>query len=132
MLFSGDTLFNASAGNCKNGGNVDDLYRTFIEQLQPLADATLLYPGHDYMKNNLAFALSREPDNAMARYWTEQTQAMNPDDMPIMTLGQERQYNPFLRLGQEKIYQQLKNDFPDIENNQKAIFTALRALRDQW
>lgn len=132
MLFSGDTLFNASAGNCKNGGNVDDLYRTFVQQLQKLPDATLLYPGHDYMKNNLAFALTREPNNHMARYWSEQVQAMQGDEMPVMTLEQERQYNPFLRLHEPVIYQHLLPQFPDLDNQPQAIFSALRTLRDSW
>ena len=68
MLFSGDTLFNARAGNCKNGGNVDELFDTFVREIAPLPDSTLLYPGHDYMKNNLAFALDRDPYNVLARY----------------------------------------------------------------
>lgn len=132
MLFSGDTLFNASAGNCKNGGNVDDLYRSFVEQLMPLPDATLLYPGHDYMKTNLKFALDREPHNQMAAYWTDQVQAITPDNMPIMTLGQERQYNPFLRLQEKNIRERLKAEFPDMENTDVAVFKALRQLRDNW
>jgi hydroxyacylglutathione hydrolase len=35
-LFSGDTLFNAGAGNCHNGGHVDALFQTFDEQLSRL------------------------------------------------------------------------------------------------
>lgn len=35
-LFSGDTLFNAGAGNCHNGGNPEDLYATFVDQLARL------------------------------------------------------------------------------------------------
>ena len=58
-LFSGDTLFNAGAGNVHNGGNVDDLYATFAEQLSRLPDNTLVYPGHDYIETNLKFTLSR-------------------------------------------------------------------------
>ena len=52
-LFSGDTLFNAGAGNCHNGGNPEDLYATFVEQLATLPDDTRVYPGHDYIENNL-------------------------------------------------------------------------------
>ena len=29
-LFSGDTLFNAGAGNCHNGGDPGELYTTFV------------------------------------------------------------------------------------------------------
>ncbi len=132
MLFSGDTLFNASAGNCKNGGNVDDLYETFVEQLLPLPDETLLYPGHDYMKTNLQFALDREPNNQMAAYWVDQVQAINPENMPVMTLGQERQYNPFLRLQEQNIRARLKEQFPKMEDTDRAVFKALRQLRDNW
>lgn len=132
LLFSGDTLFNAAAGNCRNGGNVDELYDTFVSQLQPLPDETLLYPGHDYMKNNLAFALSREPGNSMALYWQEQTQALDAGDMPVMTLGQEREYNPFLRLHEPAIRAQLLQNFPALGQGDRDVFRALRSLRDQW
>ena len=44
-LFSGDTLFNAGAGNCHGGGHPKELYETFVQQLDKLADDTLVYPG---------------------------------------------------------------------------------------
>src|ERR1043165_9020937 len=62
-LFCGDTLFNAGAGNCHNGGHPSELYKTFSEQLERLPASTLIYPGHDYIENNLKFTLDREPDN---------------------------------------------------------------------
>src|SRR6185436_6647729 len=65
-IFSGDTLFNAGAGNCHNGGHPAELYATFANQLSRLNDATRVYPGHDYLVNNLRFTLDREPDNAEA------------------------------------------------------------------
>ena len=66
-LFCGDTLFNAGAGNCHNGGHPAELYKTFAEQLAKLPQSTLIYPGHDYIENNLRFTLDREPDNESAR-----------------------------------------------------------------
>jgi hydroxyacylglutathione hydrolase len=132
ILFSGDTLFNACAGNCFNGGDVDTMYDSFVSQLMPLPDETLLYPGHDYMKNNLRFALSREPDNSDARYWQQAVADTEHDDMPVMTLGQERLYNPFLRLHSEKIRARLKQEFPHLGEGDRDVFKALRALRDQW
>jgi hydroxyacylglutathione hydrolase len=66
-LFSGDTLFNAGAGNCHNGGNVEAMFATFVDQLAKLPDDTQVYPGHDYIENNLRFTLAREPDNAPAQ-----------------------------------------------------------------
>ena len=37
-LFCGDTLFNAGAGNCHNGGHPAELYKTFSEQLAKLPE----------------------------------------------------------------------------------------------
>lgn len=132
VLFSGDTLFNAAAGNCYRGGDVDQMYDTFVSQFQPLPDETLLYPGHDYMKNNLAFALDREPDNDLARHWLDQVEAFDGDSMPVMTLGQERTYNPFMRLHEPLIRQRLKEQFPQLGEGDRDVFKALRALRDKW
>jgi hydroxyacylglutathione hydrolase len=65
-LFCGDTLFNAGAGNCHNGGHPEQLYDTFVQQLDRLPEETRIYPGHDYIGNNLKFTLDREPDNDRA------------------------------------------------------------------
>ena len=74
-LFSGDTLFNAGAGNCHGGGHPEELYQTFAQQLDELPESTLIYPGHDYITNNLEFTLDREPDNAAASAWLEKLQS---------------------------------------------------------
>src|SRR5687768_5756488 len=70
-LFCGDTLFNAGAGNCHNGGDPGLLYETFVDQLARLPDETRVFPGHDYMARNLAFTLDREPGNAEAAHALE-------------------------------------------------------------
>ncbi|MGN6453047.1 MAG: hydroxyacylglutathione hydrolase family protein, partial [Steroidobacteraceae bacterium] len=44
-VFSGDTLFNAGAGNCHNGGDPAALFATFVDQLATLPDDTRVYPG---------------------------------------------------------------------------------------
>lgn len=131
-LFSGDTLFNASAGNCHKGGDVDLMYDSFTEQLAKLPDNTLLYPGHDYLINNLRFALSVDARNERAQYWLERLQNIAADDLPVMTLGQEREYNPFLRLEKPSIWQHLQQQFPTLSLNEREVFRALRQLRNHW
>jgi hydroxyacylglutathione hydrolase len=126
ILFSGDTLFNASAGNCFNGGDVDEMYDTFVRELSPLPGQTLLFPGHDYMKTNLDFALSCEPKNEEAEYWQGKVDALSSDEMPYMTLGQEREYNPFLRLQSPHLLTELQGQ------SERETFKALRAKRDVW
>jgi len=50
--FAADTLFNAGAGNCFNGGDPEKLYDTFVTQLARLPDETRVYPGHEYLTRN--------------------------------------------------------------------------------
>ena len=131
ILFSGDTLFNACAGNCFNGGNVDEMYETFQRVLAPLPDCTILYPGHDYMKTNLDFSLVWEPDNQDTKLWQSRVKDINPDEMPFMTLGQERLYNPFLRLDSSEIITKVAENGDCIPSS-KVVFKALRLSRDHW
>ena len=99
-LFSGDTLFNAGAGNCHNGGNPEDLYATFVDQLAKLPDGTRVYPGHDYIENNLRFTLAREPDNAAANEMLPRVSGQDPATARVTTLAEEKRINTFLRLTQ--------------------------------
>ena len=78
-LFCGDTLFNAGAGNCHNGGHPEELYKTFDRAARQAAASTLIYPGHDYIENNLRFTLDREPDNKGAREMLDKLSGQDPD-----------------------------------------------------
>jgi len=49
-----------------------------LEQLARLPAATLIYPGHDYIENNLRFTLDREPDNEDARQMLEKLAGQTP------------------------------------------------------
>ena len=133
-LFSGDTLFNAGAGNCHNGGNAEDLYTTFVEQLAKLPDATRVYPGHDYIENNLRFTLAREPDNAAARALLPEVAGHDAATMPVTTLREEKQFNTFLRLTSPSVIAALRESFPDLPENPdpKTVFVKLRELRNTW
>ena len=95
-LFSGDTLFNAGAGNCHGGGHPEELYETFVKQLAELPDDTQIYPGHDYITNNLAFTLDREPDNAAAADLLADLETRHdPGRAMVTTLAQEKDFNTF-------------------------------------
>jgi len=133
-LFSGDTLFNAGAGNCHNGGHPDELYETFERQLFSLADDTLIYPGHDYLVNNLQFTLDREPDNESARQMLSDYGGQDPDNALITMLGQERKINTFLRLDSPSVIATLQRDFPEIGDapDARTVFLKLRELRNRW
>ena len=133
-LFSGDTLFNAGAGNCHNGGHPEALYDTFSQQLDKLRDETLIYPGHDYIENNLRFTLSREPDNRRAREMLEKLKGQDPSRAYVSTLAVERDINTFFRLTSPSVIAKLREAFPDLAEkpDPRSVFLKLRELRNKW
>ena len=133
-LFSGDTLFNAGAGNVHNGGDVHAMYATFAGQLAKLPDNTRVYPGHDYIETNLKFTLAREPDNAAAMALLSKVADHDPAQSVVTTLGQEKQHNTFFRLDNARVIAQLRESFPDLaaQPDAKTVFMKLRELRNTW
>lgn len=133
-LFSGDTLFNAGAGNCHHGGHPEELYQTFANQLAQLDDNTNVYPGHDYITNNLEFTLDREPDNARAKTLLAKTREQDPASALVSTLALEKEINAFFRLHSPTVIARLRESFPDLPENPdpKTVFLKLRELRNSW
>jgi len=133
-LFCGDTLFNAGAGNCHNGGHPSELYTTFAGQLAKLQDKTLVYPGHDYIVNNLNFTMDREPDNRVARKLLAQVHDQDTSAPLVTTLALEKQVNTFFRLHSPTVIARLREEFPDLpdEPDPKTVFLKLRQLRNDW
>lgn len=133
-LFSGDTFFNAGAGNCHNGGHPEALYNTFSGQLAALPQDTLVYPGHEYVENNLRFTLDREPDNESARQLLQRLEGQDPADAYVSTLGVEMEVNTFLRLKSPTVIARLREVFPDLPDDPdpRTVFLKLRELRNKW
>ena len=133
-LFCGDTLFNAGAGNCHGGGHPHALYKTFASQLARLPDGTLVYPGHDYIANNLGFTLDREPDNARARALLDEVADQDPGRALVSTLGLEKEINAFFRLHSPTVIRVLREAFPDLaeDPDETTVFVKLRELRNKW
>jgi hydroxyacylglutathione hydrolase len=133
-LFCGDTLFNAGAGNCHNGGDPVALYETFAKRLARLPDSTQVHAGHDYLLNNLGFTLAREPANVTARNMATQLANRAALDMPVTTLGEEKLFNTFFRLQNPDIIAGLREHFPDLPEHPspREVFVSLRALRNKW
>jgi hydroxyacylglutathione hydrolase len=133
-LFSGDTLFNAGVGNCMNGGDPLRLYETCAQQLARLPASTRLYPGHDYLQNNLRFTLHVEPGNDVAREWLARTAAYDPVQAPVVTLAEEHTINSFFRLDEPGLLEGLRSRVPTLgaRAGARAVFLALRELRNSW
>ena len=133
-LFCGDTLFNAGAGNCHNGGSPELLYQTFAGQLARLPERTRVFPGHEYMARNLEFTLDREPDNSDASRRVATARQLEPAAMSVTTLGEEKLINTFFRLQSPTVMARLREVFPEIgaEPDAKTVFLKLRELRNKW
>ena len=133
-LFCGDTLFNAGVGNCHNGGDPTIMYQTFAEQIFVLPDATNIYPGHDYIVNNLQFALDREPDNAAASSLLSAMAQWNGAKHYVSNIAMEREVNTFFRLSSATVIQLLQDKFTDLGDSPSAqqVFLKLRELRNHW
>ena len=110
------------------------MYDSFTQQLAKLPPATRLYPGHDYIENNLKFTLAREPDNAAAQALLQAVAGQDPASSPVTTLAQEKEINTFFRLDSPSLIAKLRESRTDLpaEPDAKTVFKALRELRNNW
>lgn len=96
-LVSGDTLFNGTVGN-PFSGDLDAFYDS-IRRLLALPDATIVYGGHDYVHESMAFARELMPENpAIDRYLAAYDPALVRS-----TLADERAVDPYLRFDAPEI-----------------------------
>lgn len=97
FLLTGDTLFNGTVGNCFSG-NLEAFYRS-ICFLMALPPATIIYAGHDYVAQSMAFARWLEPANqAIDAYLA----AYDPDHVRSR-LADELRVNPYLRFNEPEM-----------------------------
>ena len=128
-VFTGDTLFNAGVGNCHNGGNPEVLYETISKQFHVMPDEVKVYPGHEYLGNNLKFTLDREPGNQKAKELLSVYQTMKTEEEFIVTnIAKEKEINTFFRLKEDEVISNLSGD----TSNEKQVFLRLRELRNNW
>lgn len=132
-VFSGDTLFNAGVGHCRSGGSPTVLHETIRDQFETLDDNVLLYPGHDYLLNNLKFSLSLEAENQQAQAWLEKAELYHEKgEFCQCSIGDEKTYNLFMRRDSKNLLQNLKENHSLNSTEDKQVFLKLRELRDQW
>lgn len=96
-IISGDTLFNGTIGNCFTG-DLNGFYHS-IKKLLALPDDTIVYAGHDYVRDSLIFARHLEPENEAIASFLER---YNPEHV-FSTLEEERAMNPYLRFNDPAI-----------------------------
>jgi hydroxyacylglutathione hydrolase len=133
-LFSGDTLFNAGVGNCRGGGDPERLFETCAQQLARLPTSTRIYPGHDYLLNNLRFTRHVEAGNEAAADWLVRSEKVPPEEQAVLTLAQELTVNSFFRLSEPGLIDTLRQRVPALaaKPTPREVFLALRELRNSW
>ncbi len=125
-VITGDTVFNAGVGNCKNGGDPKTLMQTIRDIFVPLEDDIVIYPSHDYFLSNLKFAQTLDPKNLDIKNYIEKREKQNLDSEFMMTtIGEEKKLNPFFRA--------FDKEFSDMFNkDSEELFVEFRAKRDRW
>jgi len=101
-IITGDTLFNGTIGNCFTG----DLKAFFlsIKRLMAFPPNTLIFAGHDYWMDSLAFAEYLEPENADI----ERFRGLYDPGHVCSILAEEFKINPYLRFNEIPIINLLK------------------------
>ena len=91
ILITGDTLFNGTIGNCFS----EDLLGFFnsLKFLCSFPKETIIYGGHDYVKDSVVYAKLIDKQNTETDRYLEK---YNPDHI-ISTLEDEQKVNPYIR-----------------------------------
>ncbi|KAG1676014.1 Hydroxyacylglutathione hydrolase, mitochondrial [Nymphon striatum] len=103
-VFTGDTLFVGGCGRFFEG-TADQMNYALNEVLANLPDETKVYCGHEYTVNNLKYALHVEPENQVIKdklSWAK-AQRDNKETTIPSTIGEEKTYNPFMRVNKESV-----------------------------
>ncbi|XP_026503513.1 probable hydrolase PNKD [Terrapene carolina triunguis] len=96
-LFSGDLLFLSGCGRIFEG--TPETMLASLDTAADLAEDTLLWPGHEYALDCLTFASLLELENPVLEQklqWANQQRLEKRSTCPS-TIGEEKEYNPFLR-----------------------------------
>ena len=135
MAFTGDALLIRGCGRTDfQEGDPNVLYQSINEKIFTLPDDTRLFPGHDYIENNIAFTLDREPDNETAKSLREQFKGELDAESFVSDIGLEREINVFFRLASPQVRDGIASSFKlDVNDlDDEKTFIGLRGLRDNW
>jgi len=131
-VFTGDTLFAAGCGRLFEGDPAQMM--TSLAKLNALPDATKVYCGHEYTVKNLEFAATLEPRNKAIADKLAWARARRREKLPTVpsTIGSERTTNPFLRTRSQELRDTIQERFPEVGEDEVAIFGATRRLKDEF
>lgn len=106
-VFSGDLLFLSGCGRMFEGPASTMLHS--LDTISRLPGETMVWPGHEYAKENLEFTCHLESSNVQAQEkleWVNERRDRKLCTCPS-TLSEERAYNPFMRTREEPLVRAL-------------------------
>lgn len=132
MLFCGDTLFGCGCGRLFEGTPTQML--NSLQKLARLPATTQVFCAHEYTLDNIAFALTIEPDNLALRARAQHDSARIALHQPTLpsSLEIELATNPFLRLHAPSILHQLTQHTGHAISQPIDAFIPLRQMKNNF
>lgn len=128
-LFCGDSFFSGGCGRLIEG-SYKQMYNS-IKKINKLPSKTLIYSGHEYIFDNLNFALSVLKKDKFIKKYLNKLKKLNLQNKPILPtcLFIERKINIFLRCNEIVLKKSLNysNSCSDL-----LIFKTLRKKKDNF
>jgi len=105
-VFTGDTLFLSGCGRFFEGTPMQ-MHHALIDVLGKLDNQTHVFCGHEYSIQNLSFAKTVEPSNTHLLSKLDWCRTQREKKLPTVpsTIGEEKQYNPFMRVVEDIVQQ---------------------------
>lgn len=101
-VFTGDTLFILGCGRFFEG-SAEQMDAALNKTMSKLPHETKVYPGHEYTRLNVKFSKTVLHNDAIARL--EKYAAEHEYTTGAFTIGDELQFNPFMRLSDPQVLQ---------------------------
>ncbi|TVY51777.1 putative hydroxyacylglutathione hydrolase [Lachnellula cervina] len=95
VVFTGDTLFHGGCGRFFEG-SAEEMNTALNKTLSSIPDDTKVYPGHEYTKANVKFAVSVSQSEPVKKL--EAFAENNKETQGKFTIGDEKKHNVFMRM----------------------------------
>lgn len=122
-IFTGDTLFHGGCGRFFEG-TAEEMHTALNKTLAAVPDDTVVYPGHEYTKANVKFAVSVSQSKAVKAL--EAFADQNKETQGKFTIGDEKKHNVFMRMDDPEI-QKATGETDPVE-----VMTKLRELKNNF
>jgi len=99
-VFTGDTLFIGGCGRFFEG-SAEEMHKALNTVLAALPEDTKVYPGHEYTKGNVKFAVQVSQNEAIKKLQDYATK--NKETQGKFTIGDEKKHNVFMRLDDPEV-----------------------------